>query len=498
MKNIKWLIITVAVVGALGVYAQNTNEVKRQVSLEECIEMALKNNFDLQIERLNPKIQQSILEASEGVYDPVVSLGLNQRYNHSAGKFVDFFGSPIKIEGSRNYFENLSLGVQGKLPFGMSYNIPLEWERQHGTSFPFDQYTGTVGIELRQPLLKDAAIDTERWQILVNKKNLKISEQGLRLQLINVISSVQLAYYELLYALENVKVQEKALELAEKLYANNVAKVKAGALPPLDEKQAESEVAMRKADLLNAWHLVKIQENMLKNLIVNDLESWQNVRLVPTAPLVAVPQRFDLQESWRTGLSLRPEIAQLKLMVERQDLDIQFYKNQKLPDVSLVGRYGNSAIHTGAEGVFADTWSQKHPNYLYGVEVIFPWSYKQVKAKLRQSREMREQAELQVKKLQQDIMVQIENAISLAKTSYDRVEATRQARIYAEAALDTEEKKLQNGKSTSFFVLQFQRDLTAARVAEIRALVDYNQALTRLAQAEGSILDKLNIKIEWK
>ncbi len=460
--------------------------------------MALKHNLDLQIERLNPKIRRSILEASEGVYDPLITMGYNREHRENPGKFVDFFGNPFKIEGAHNNYDNLRLSVGGKLPFGTTYSVPIDYTRQYGTSFPWDQYGGSVGIELRQPLLKNSTIDAERWTILVNRKNLKMSEFGLRFQMINIISAVRQAYYELVYARENVKVQEKALELAERLYKDNVAKVKAGVLLPLDEKLAESEVAKRRSDLINAWHLVTVQENMLKNMVVDDLDNWKDVRLVPAEPLIAVPQRFDLQESWRIGIASRPDLAQLKTSVEIRDLDIRYYRNQKLPDVSLVGRYANSAINTGASGVFADSWSQKNPDYVYGVEVVFPWSNKQVKAKLRESREMREQAELMVKKLEQDIMVQIQDAISLAKTSFDRIDATRRARLYAEAALDAEVKKYQNGKSTSFFVLQYQRDLIAAQLAEIRALVDYNKALTVLAQAEGTILDKLNIKIDFE
>jgi len=146
--------------------------------------------------------------------------------------------------------------------------------------------------------------------------------------------------------------------------------------------------------------------------------------------------------------------------------------------------------------MFADSWSPRYPDYLYGVEVVFPWSNREVKAKLRQSKEMREQAELRVKKLEQDIMVQIQDAISFAKTSYDRIDATRQARIAAEIAVAVEEKKYQNGASTPYLVLEYQNNLVLARLAEIRALVDYNKALVSLAFGEGTILDKLKIKID--
>ena len=105
---------------------------------------------------------------------------------------------------------------------------------------------------------------------------------------------------------------------------------------------------------------------------------------------------------------------------------------------------------------------------------------------------------LQFRQLEQNILVQIENAIATAQTSFERVDATRQARLYAQAALEAEQKKLENGKSTSFFVLQLQRDLTAARSEEIRAVADYNKALTQLAQSEGSTLERRRIDVNVK
>ncbi len=500
MKTVKLLFATL--IFALcysNVNAQQTNETQRQISLEECIEMALKHNLDIQIERLNPAIQRSILESSYGVYDPLLTLGYNRIGFNNPGDYQQTWWGPLKQRaGEREYNDYLYSTVEGKLPFGTYYSIPIEYNRSFGSDTLWDTYTGIIGIELRQPLLKGAMIDEERWTIMVEKKNLKMTEQFLQFQIMYIISLVEQAYYELIYAKENVRVQETALAFAERLYKDNLAKVKAGALIPRDEKFAESEVAMRKADILEAMHLVTLQESILKNLMTDDLENWKNVRLIPAAPLIAVPQKFDIQESWRLGLSQRPDIMQLKTSVQISDLDIRFYKNQKLPDVSLVGRYGHNALSTKAENMFADSWSPRYPDYMYGVEVVFPWSNREVKAKLRQSKEMREQAELMVKKLEQEVMVQIQDAISFAKTSYDRIDATRQSRIAAEIAVAVEEKKYQNGASTAYLVLEYQNNLVMARLAEVRALVDYNIALSTLAFGEGTILDKLKIKIDFE
>src|SRR5690606_24897163 len=110
----------------------------------------------------------------------------------------------------------------------------------------------------------------------------------------------------------------------------------------------------------------------------------------------------------------------------------------------------------------------------------------------------KEQTLLVLKRLEQGILMEIENAVDLAKTNFERVDATRQARLYAEAALEAEQKKLENGKSTSFIVLQLQRDLTTARSAEIRALADYNKALAQLAFSEGTVFERNRLSVNVK
>jgi outer membrane protein TolC len=128
----------------------------------------------------------------------------------------------------------------------------------------------------------------------------------------------------------------------------------------------------------------------------------------------------------------------------------------------------------------------------------FPLSNRTAKNNYKSGKLTKELLLLEFKRLEQGIIVEIDNAVKQAQTAYEKIEATRQARLYAEAALDAEQKKLENGKSTSFFVLQLQRDLSAARSAEIRALADYNKSLSTLSKSEGTTLEKANIGLEFK
>jgi outer membrane protein TolC len=133
-----------------------------------------------------------------------------------------------------------------------------------------------------------------------------------------------------------------------------------------------------------------------------------------------------------------------------------------------------------------------------GAQFSIPLGNTVPRTRYRNSTLALEQSRLVLQRLEQDVLVQIDDAARLARTNFERIEATRQARLYAEAALAAEEKKLENGKSTSFIVLQLQRDLTTARSDEIRALTDYNKSLATLAQSEGTTLQRHQIDLSLR
>jgi outer membrane protein TolC len=197
-------------------------------------------------------------------------------------------------------------------------------------------------------------------------------------------------------------------------------------------------------------------------------------------------------------LTLRPDFLQEQLDLERLGFILKFNRNQLYPQLDLIGSYGFSGAQREYGGVFGDIRRGNSPFYSYGAVLTVPLGNKTARSNYKISKAEQQQALVRLQKLEQSIMLQIEDAVNLAKTNFERVGTTREARLFAEAALQAEQTKLENGKSTSFFVLQLQRDLTAARSAEIQALADYNRALAQLALREGSVFERNNLHVETK
>jgi outer membrane protein TolC len=250
--------------------------------------------------------------------------------------------------------------------------------------------------------------------------------------------------------------------------------------------------------LISALSTLGTDQRALKYLLTDEYSKWFELDIQPVETLTAPEQTFDLQESWRKGLTGRPDVLQARLNVEQEGIQLKYYRNQLFPELDLVGTYG----FNGASREFSGTFSQFHegnaPYYSYGAQMTVPLSSQGPRNQYKSSKATLQQVTLLLKQLEQNVMVLIDNAIGVAEADYQSVQAARQARIYAEAALDAEQKKYAVGKSTTFTVLQLQNKLTAARSQEIRDLANYNQALATLAQQEGSTLARDRIDLQVK
>jgi len=493
----KWLLPTHLFLWTHLLAAQTTNVSVRSLSLMDCIGIAVENNFDVQIEQKDVDRAHRRVSLAYGEYDPVFRGDAVHGNSLSPGGIDEQNRPFVGTETKRDAF---SAGIDGLLPSGLEYRLAAPFVDSHGVgpSGAFENAAGSVGIELRQPLLKNFWIDGARLNIKINKSLLKTSELALRTQLMDTVARVELGYYDLLLAREAVNVQEQAVKLARELLAANRERIKQGVMAALDEKQAESQVSVQRSLLLSAQRAVSLQENILKGLLSTNLVEWQDVAIEPAGDLAAARQAVDRKESWKRGLAMRPDFLQLREEVERFGYIVKYSHNQLFPQLDVVGAYGYNASAREFSGAFGQIRDQSSPFYSYGLRLTVPLERRAARESHKISKIDREQALLRLHQMEQDVLLQIDDAVKVAETNWERVGTTREARAFAEVALQAEQTKLQNGKSTSFFVLQFQRDLTAARSEEIRALSEYNKALAQLALREGSILQRHNLETEMK
>jgi HAE1 family hydrophobic/amphiphilic exporter-1 len=481
---------------------------ERVLSLADCLQLALQHNLDIQIQRYNPIVSQFALDISRDVYEPTFTFTASKQYNSSPGALItDTNGNVVRVSGNQTESDNYTPAINGTLPTGLTYNLDGTWTRESIWNQPASaegywlppNWSANPGITLQQPLLRNLWIDQNRLTIQVNKVALQTTEQALRLQIMTTVFDVASAYYTLLFDRGNVDANVTALQLAQQLAANNKKQVEIGTLAPLDEKQAEAQAAASLAALQAARQALVIQENTLKNLITDDYMQWVDVSPKPAEELVAVPQLLDRQTSWRRALAERPELLQAQLNVKKQGITLKFNLNQLFPELDVTGSYGRNAFDNDFGQTFADISRGDNTFYSYGAIFSIPLAgnlaarnnYKSGKATLKQLL-------LSLKQEEQTILVAVDNDVGQVQSTLEQVNSTHEARLYAEDALKAEQTKLENGKSTSFNVLQLISNLTTARVNEIQALANYNIAVAQLSLDQGSTLEDNHIDLKLK
>jgi outer membrane protein len=467
--------------------AEETNRPVRSLTLPECIERALASNLDLKLQRLNPSIADWGVVQAQGVFDPSLVLGANYRDTTTPIST----NSPLTTLETRQLA--LSAAVTGKLATGTGYSLSGTGEHITPAFLP---YSGGPTLTLSQPLLKNFGLDPNLAVIRVARKLRGIAGQQFLQQVINTISAVNNAYYELVYAIENHKATVEDLDRAKQLLAEDRKRVEIGTMSPLDVVQAEAGVALGVQSVIISERVVRDNENALKRLITQDVLAWQDQALAPASVLKFEMVDPSVTNHIRIALEKRPDFVAAREELERRNILVKFNRNQLLPEIDLQGSYGLSGLGE-TTGRFSDSIADaQYPAWGVGVTVTFPLGNRQARAKYHIARLQSDQQIIALKGLEQDIIVAVDNAVRLVQSNLKSVEATEAARRYAVESLKAEETKLRAGSSTTFLVLQAQSQLAAAISAEIRARADYAKSLVALAQVEGTTLERHNIKLD--
>jgi len=490
--------------GAWLAHAQTEAIKTRAMSLPDCIQQALERNLELRIERYNPQLALFNLKAGYGAYDPV--FGASGQYDHteSGGRLLE--GTDFSLRRKETDTDTFSSSFTGLTPWGMSYDLSGRVSDTDGNVFsnnvpdPYSTSSGTVSLGVTQPLVKDLWLNPTRLNIAVLKNRVKWTDQGLRQRIIDIVTRVELAYYDLKAGYKAVEVQRSALELAERLVADDIKRKEAGAAAERQPAvlEANAEAAIKRADLIAAQRNLAALDNALKQLLTDDFASLENVRLEPSDAIDAERQSFNLQDSWSKGLTLRPDFLQAKLDLEKQGIQVKINRNELYPQVDFKAAGGYAGSTREYSGVFGDIERGDQPFYYFGGQLTYPLGKWAARNNYKAAKAQYEVSQLALKKLEQDIMIQIDNAIKLAQANYERVVATRKAVKYAEELVNVQKDQLDKGKITRFEVLRYQRDLTAAQSDEIAALVQYKRSLAQLAQYEGRTLERHGINLEVK
>jgi len=495
-------LIVAVVLAAPGVArAQENERPVLELSLDEAVERALKNNTDLAVEKFRPESSAENVRAAKGAYDPFITAQVNKRSSDTPGQSAFSGGDKVNTDTLVWNFGASQLFKTGGVLDVAFDNNKVDTNNVFTNFNP--SYSSNLNLSLTQPLLRNFSIDSSRQQLRVAKNNREISDVQFRQTVINTISNVKKAYYDIIAGIDNLDAQRKSLDLAKKLLNENEIKVKVGTLAPLEVVQADSEVAGREEGVIVAETNLAQLEDILKAAIFpkNDPAVW-SLRIVPTDKPTAEGVPVDAEAAIKSALEKRTDVIAARKALENNDLAIRLARNQVLPGVDLVAAYGSTGlggtqiIRDGFGGPVIQTipggygdatssvFGRDFPSWVVGVNMSYPLFNRRARANSAQARIAKDQALASLNRLELQVAQEVRNAARNVEAGFKRVESTRAARVLQERRLDAETKKFAAGMTTNFLVTQAQRDLATASVAEISAVLNYRKSLIEFERVQ--------------
>ncbi len=469
----------------------------RRLSIEEAVTLALEQNLDLRVERINPLIQDALVAEARSVYAPTLSTTFTgDDWDRPAGNIFD--GGDVVT----NRYVRDNVDVVQQVPWrGGQYSAGWSGQRSTTTSVftSFNpQLQSNLNLNYTQPLVRNFGIDGFRQQIAISRANRDLSDIDLRRTVVATERTVRNAYWQLVFARSFLEVQRQSLALAEESLRNNRTRVEVGTMAPIDIVEAENEVARNIEAVIRAEADLERAEDELRTLILDpaDTPDFWSISLQPSDSPVLQAREIDVDAAVRNALLNRTDLGTLDKNLEMTDTDIRYFRNQQLPavdlrvDYRLTGQGGERLIRAGGfpgtvvgreqrsfGSTLGDILANEFPNWTVGVTVSYPFGTSAADAALERSRLERSRSEASRRSLELRIAAQVRDAARNVRTNLQRVEATRASRELAERRLEAEQRKFEVGLSTNFLVFQAQRDLATARNTEQQAILDYIRSL---------------------
>ncbi|MGA2483286.1 MAG: TolC family protein [Candidatus Acidiferrales bacterium] len=548
---------------------------KLELSLQAAIELALANNVDIAVQRYNPWIADtSILRALGGGsagslsggaisggsfglgsipalnFDPTVttSLSFDTRSTPISNPFIAGVGTTSLTSLSSHTAQFNTQYSQG---FHTGTGIAVTWDnsRSSNTS-PSNIFNPAVQSSLyfsiSQQLLNGFGLLPNTRNIRIAKNNRKISEWQFTQQAITTVTNTIVAYWELVYARENVKVEQRAVEVSEKLYSDNKKQLEIGTMAPLDVTRAESELATDQQNLIVAQTVQLQDQQALKNLISRDplVPGVIEVEIVPTdTPTQDVQvEMSSFENAVKEAFAKRPELQAQAISLQNADINVRATRNALLPIATLSAQYGTVGLSGdtailgtptiaadlgvpvvdqngvpvtvpvpifvsesvpnvlgiqkgGFGGAMSQIFHNQFPDYAVQLNLTIPIRNRQAQADNQLAQLTRRQAEAQLQQLKNAAILDVRNTFVAFQQDRARVEAAVKARVLQQQTFDAEQKKYQLGASTVYLVIQTQRDLVAAQGTELRALADLAEAKANFERALARTLDVNHVTV---
>jgi outer membrane protein TolC len=476
-----------------------------ELSLRAYLELALQNNPDIAVARLQVETSANGITRAMADYDPSLSASFNN--THASSTSVN------ALEGTPTV-KTLSQPFSGSysqlLPTGTNFSVQYSGQRSstnavYATYNPYFSSNLTFGFD--QPLLRNRGASLTKLNLTVARSTLRISRYQVSYQVTTLMANAESVYWNVVAARENLALASKFLDLRAAALDRAQKMVDSAAMLPLDIYQSKSEYASAQLGVIQAKRALAEQENALRMQIGADLDpAVRNLPVALTEPLtIPMITPPDKEEAVAKALKARPDYLASAAGLDVDDLGIRRAVEMLKPSVSVTGGYqsqglGGTFVQEGIPGGFGDALSQMFsfasPQYSIGVRLSLPVRDHAATAGLVDAQIRKKQDALGLRKLGQSLRLQVLNAVEDLEAARASLDQAQLARDFADKRLAAEQKKYELGIELQFFVLTAQTDLNAAEASVLQQSINYRFNLINFYQVTGQLLEERGIAVE--
>jgi len=491
------------------------------LSLTELTKLVLQNNLDIAIQDINEESRRQALVGTYGAYDPSLSATLSTSSDRriSTSNF-DTAGSGTTISDRSNWNFSFNQSVM-KTGGSMRANWNSGRNETNSNSATFNpSFSSNLSFTYTQPLLRNLRIDNTRNQIKLANLDLELNDVQFKQSVTTTIANVQSRYWDLVSAIRNYEIQRRAVELAQINLRDQRRRLEVGTVPPIDVTTAEASVTSRELNLITAEDRILQTQNQLRQLVSNDRNSdiWKRV-IVPTDTPDFREYKIDAETAVAIALQNRPEMEQSRISVTRLDLQSVLYQNNKKWGLDLNTSFqtsgqagpqscrrdpftGNCQIIDGSPVLavnpdmvgavptaYKTMFTNPGTNWSVQFTVNVPLRNRSLETQIAQNEISKRQELMRRRQQEQNIQVDVLNALQSLESSRKQVTAAEVARKTAELQYDGEVKRNEAGLTQNYRVLEVQQQLSNQEYQELQALISYKQAVITLQRVMYNLLD---------
>jgi outer membrane protein len=428
-----------------------------------------------------------------------------------------------------------SFAYQQGFAWGTNLSVGFNNTRVAAGNAPFTplspQINSNFRFQLTQHLLQGFGLAANTRFIRIAKNNRELSDVGFRLQIIDSVDQIENIYWDLVFAYENVRVQNESLTFAQKTLSDTKKQVEIGSLAPIEVVRAQSTVAQDQQLVTKARTDLQLQQLLMKNAITRSLKdpALANAEVIPVSTMEVPPEEAvsPTEELINDALRHRAELVESRIDLNSRDLSNKAVRSSLLPTVDLFAYYGGSGLggsqnpsnlcvnqnppQFGCAGTpgdipvaspvgYGSTLNQlinsTAPDKGVGIQINIPLRNRAAQAvQIRSELEYR-QAQMRLQQIENQVGIEVRNAQYAVQQNRASVDSAKAAVELGHQSLDAEQKKYQFGTSTTTLVLQNQSQLATAESTLVNAMVAYEKSRVELDRATGQLLDHHGISID--